>query len=316
MDGRSTLILATLALLGTALTGCIAPGLTQNSSDVEASALQVAPAADAAAQSWVPGAKLVAVFALEAAEAHDPMPADATPGNGRAPLWSFAYVAPDGTPRAFLAFADGLVLTENETYGAEQYASDATPLQPIAVDSDAALATAALDPTFGPALRGENVTLAQGVADMEGVTGWYFAAVSDAGSAIAVVDAVTGDLLWAHPFDLGSMDFGAYAQQGFAYAPAPQPLRIEKEGTLARGDREEIPFMVDGFGDVARITLAYEKETATDGLQWRLVKLDGEDEEVVETDATGIRPTTTREERTWEVDLDGPGEYRLDLHYR
>lgn len=316
MDGRSYLILATLALLGTAFTGCIAPGLTQNSTDVEVPALKVRPGADAAAASWQPGAKLVAIFALESSEENEPFPIDATPGNGLAPVWSFAYVAPSGTPRAFLAFADGTVRSENETYGAEQYSAQAEALGNLTVDSDAALMTAAKDETFAPALHGDNVTLAQGAARMEGITGWYFAAMSEAGAAIAVVDATTGQLVWAKTFSLGDMDFGAYAQQGFAYAPAAQPTHVEQEGKVSGNGKVEVPFTVEGFGDAARLTLAYQKEMGTDGLQWRIVKLDGEDEDVIEQDATGIRPATMSEERTWDVTLDGPGEYRLDLYYR
>lgn len=320
MDGRSYLILATLSLLGAAFTGCIAPGLTQNAVDVEVSALEARPGADAAAQSWAPGAKLLAVFALESAEAHEPIPADATPGNGLAPLWNFAYMSPDGATRAFLAFADGTVRTENETYGAEQYAAQASPIADVKVDSTDALEAALLDDVFGPALRGENVTLAQGVADMDGVTGWYFAAVSDAGGAIAVVDAVTGDLLWTMPFEMPAMDFGLYANEGFAYAPAAEPFRLEQEGALDADEPVvEVPFTVDGFADQARVSLAIQKGVATDGLHWRLVKLtEGEDEEETEiqSESFGYHPLRHSEERTWDVPLDGPGEYRLDLVYR
>ena len=313
MDGRSTLILATLALLGTALTGCIAPGLTQNSTDVEVSALKVRDAADASAQSWAPGAKLVAVFALESSEAHEPFPADLTPGNGLAPVWNFAYVSPEGAPRAFMAFADGTVASQNETYGAEQYADQSTPLQAFAIDSDVALETAALDETFGAALRGENATLAQGVADVEGATAWYFAVMGEAGGAIAVVDAVDGTLLWAQPFHMPEMDLGAYAGNGFAYAPTREPVHIEEKGTLSN-KKLEVPFTLDGFGDEARIQLAIEKELPTDGLRWSLVKLDGDEEHEIDAGRLGMRPSGS-EKGAWDVALDGPGEYRLDLAY-
>lgn len=319
MDGRSYPILATLALLGTALTGCIAPGLTQNSAETEVSALKALPGADAAAQSWAPGAKLLAVFALESAEDNEPIPADATPGNGLAPLWNFAYRSPDGATRAFLAFADGTVRTENETYGAEQYADQASTLDDLKVDSDVALETAALDETFGAALRGEGLTLAEGVADMDGVTGWYFAAISDDSAAIAVVDAVTGELLWSMPFEMPKMDFGMYAQRGFAYAPTHEPVHVEQEGKLDKSQpKVEVPFTLDGFGDEARITLGITKDLATDGVHWRLVKLgeDGEEEMEIESTSFGYYPTSHVEERTWDVELDGPGDYRLDLLYR
>lgn len=315
MDGRSTLILTTLALLGTALTGCIAPGLTQNSTDVEVPALAVRPAADAAAASWSPGAKLVGVFALESAEAHEPFPADLVPGNGLAPVWNFAYVSPEGAPRAFMAFADGTVRSENETYGAEQYAGQAEPLHDLDVDSDVALETAALDATFGEALRGENVTLAQGVAHMEGTMGWYFAAMSEAGGAIAVVDATSGELLWTQPFDMPSMDLGMYAAEGFAYRPVEEPTHVEATGRLDGGQPSfEVPFHVDGFGDEARLTIAIVPERTTDTLRWTLVKVDGEEEDAIDSGGFGLTPFSP-EERTWDLELDGPGAYRLDLEY-
>lgn len=317
MDGRSYLILATLPLLGAAFTGCIAPGLTQNTVDVEVSALEARPGADAAAQSWAPGAKLLAVFALESAEAHDPIPADATPANGRAPLWNFAYLSPEGVTRAFLVFADGTVRTENETYGAEQYADAAAPIGDVKVDSTDALETAALDDVFGPALRGENVTLAEGVADMDGTVGWYFAAVGDAGGAIAVVDALNGELLWTMPFEMPAMDFGLYANEGFAYAPTAEPFHAEVEGTLTTSaPKLEVPFTVEGFGDMARIDLAIEKEAITDGVRWVLYKVDGEDEEELDRGSFGYDPLGRSEHRTWDVELDGPGAYRLDVVYR
>lgn len=309
MDGRSVVALATLALLTPALAGCIdAPGALWDD-DGEATALQHRDAADAAASSWAPGAVLVSIFSLESANDNDPIPVDPTPGNGESPVWFYAYRSPEGEPRAFRVLADGTVLSENETYGAEAYSDQGTALGELALDSDDAIQVAAADATFAPVLAGEGLTVAEGVARWEGRDGWYFAAMSSAGSALAVVDAATGELVSVDEFDLDfGMDYGDFAQNGFAYGSG-EPLHLEANGKLSRAQAEvEHPFEFTGLpGSMATLDLSIVKELGTESVSWRIVD---EEDEVVERGRLSGPPAGKSAEGAWDFEL-APGDYTL-----
>lgn len=317
MDGRSSVVFAAFALLTTALAGCIDNPLTAASADGEVPALEHRGLADNAASSWAPGAQLVSIFSLESAFDNEPIPADPTPGNGEAPIWYYAYVSPAGDARAFRVLADGQVFIENESYGAEAYSGHATPLGDLAVDSDDGLQAAAKDKVFAEALSGDGLTVAEGVAHWDGMTGWYFAAISDKASALAVVDAGSGTLLWVTPFDMDfDMDFGGFANNGFAYRPDAEPLDVTSEGRLDRGTAEaEIPFTYEGLTDQAFLEIVAMSEVLTDRLSWTLLDSEGEK---VDGGSVGMRSFGGSQAQRWtgELELDGPGAYTLLLTYK
>lgn len=313
MDGKSALAFATLAILTTAAAGCIeAPGFLAES-DGEVTGLHHRATVDEAAASWSPGAELVSIFALELAEAEEPFPADPTPGNAEAPMWMYAYVSPQGDSRAFRVLADGRIFTVNDTMGAEEYASSSEPIIAIALDSDDALAVARTNASFQAALDGENATLAEGVAHMEGREGWYFTAISDAGTLVAIVDANTGELISVTPFDFGwDFDWDWGGLEANDYQPT-EPVHVEEAGSLDMDTRRaEFPFDVTGMGGAAELAILVEKSLPNDGLTWRIV--DVREEETVESGSTSRFSPSSSDVVGAEFDLP-PGEYLLVLAY-
>lgn len=311
MDGR--LLVATLALLTTALAGCLdAPGATAD--DGEVTALENLAVASAVAEEWNAGAELVSIFAVELAESDDPIPADPEVGNGEAPVWIFAYRTDAGDARAFLVLADGVVVEHEETYGAEAYEDYATPIKGIVIDSDAGLAVAATSTPFADALLGANLTLAEGVAHWDGRTAWYYAAMSATGAAVATVDAETGELLLVK--EMGAMpDLSNLARTGAAYRP-PGPVHLEETGKLdAQAPKAKFPFEYSGADGEGTLTLSVKKSLATDSIAWEI--RDAEDERVASGSlGRAIPGMGSAESREFSFDLESPGEHTLILMFR
>lgn len=276
MNGRTTAALAALTMMIAGLAGCLSPSELLNSNEVktEISALENRDLAENAAKAWDPNAKTLGVFSVELSDASDQtFPMDAAPGNGKAPAWIYAFADGKGeSSRAFRVTADGRVVSENDSYDPSSMADqELTPLTNWKIDSTTALDAAAQDSNFSTALRGANVTLAEGVAEMEGVTAWYFAAISKAGSSIAIVDAATGSLIAVHPF---SMDVKMPTVGSSAFSRA-QPVHVEGEGTLdSAKPKMEFPFEATP-GDL-HLKLSTSRNIPGDGLTWTILDPEGE----------------------------------------
>lgn len=308
MDRRLLIPTLTLALVSTALAGCIDLPAAE-STRTEVGALEVIDVADGAALAWAPDAQLVSIFGLEILHDADPLPVDENPGNGLAPAWIFAYAAGDGLSAAFRVLADGTVVKENDTMGAEAYDDLAEPLGPLNFDSPDALKIAAVDASFAKALSGVPVTLAEGVAAWDGRTAWWFAAMSPEGSAYAAVDAATGELLDAKTFQMPQAD----ALRSASYRPSV-PVRIEDDGTLTRQEpTAEIPFVLEGLDGEGRLDIAIQRTLGADGLSWEILDEDGD---TVASGYIGRMLASNSEKRSFSIELDDPGAYTLVLELR
>lgn len=316
MNGRTTAALAALLAITTAFVGCLAPDeLLSASERTEITAMESRDLADSAAQAWKPGASLGGVFTLELSEVETgdmAFPLDPDVGNGRSPVWIYAYRSADGAEaRAFRVWADGRVAADNSTaYDASQ-ASQLGAIANWQVDSDRAVAAVANDEVFKAALEGANLTLAMGVAQMDGITGWYLAALSEGGAAIAIVDASTGKVVSIKPF---SMDFTPPAVAKPAFAQA-MPTHVEGEGKLGPGDEPiEFPFTYGGVGDAVLEINA--QHGPTDGLRWEI--LDAEGETVDAGGVGGFRSLMMggSSSDAFEPEIDQAGAYTLVFSYR
>lgn len=312
MNGRKAFVLAaSLATLMT-LAGCLAPSelLGAESAKTEITALENKDLADSAAKAWNPQAQIVGVFGLELSQAAptDEWPLDPEAGNGKSPAWVYVYLGEAGA-RAFRVTADGRVTAENDTYDAAEAAQTAKPLGEWTIDSDRAVEVAAANEVFGAALHGGNATLAMGVASMEGITGWYLAAISEGGSAFAIVNAATGELVTAETF---SMDFAPPAMGKEVFVEA-MPTHVEGAGTLdSDKPKAEFPF-THGGADELLLQLEAEGRLPSDGLSWKILDAEGE---VVEGGSAGRSWTGESYRPHWTIELPEAGDYVFVVYYR
>lgn len=304
--------LAAFTMIIGGLAGCLSPSELLNSNEVKAeiSAFENRDLAENAAKAWDPAAQTLGVFSVELSDANDhEFPMDATPGNGKAPAWIYAFANGKGdASRAFRVTADGRVNAENDSYDPATMAGEKlTPLSNWKIDSTAALDAAAKDSNFSTALRGANVTLAEGVAEMEGVTAWYFAAMSKAGSSIAIVDAASGVLIAVHPF---SMDIKMPTVGAQAFSRA-QPLHVEGAGELS-GDKSKVEFPFEATPGDLILRISASRQLPTDGLSWTI--LDEAGEKVKSGRVGGFSPQSTSMAKST-IPLETAGTHTLALAY-
>jgi hypothetical protein len=312
MNGRKTAVLAaSLASLMT-LAGCLAPSelLGADSEKTEITALENKDLADGAAKAWDPEAQLGGVFGLELSDATaaDQWPLDPDAGNGKSPAWVYVYLGEAGKAvRGFRVTADGRVSAENDTFDVQSAAEQAKPLGEWTVDSDRAVEIAGGNEVFGKALGGGNATVALGVANMEGITGWYLAAISDAGSAFAIVNAATGELVTAETFN---MDFKPPTMGEDVFVEA-MPTHAEGAGSLdAEKPKAEFPF-THGGADQILLQIYADSRLPTEGLSWKIVDAQGE---TVESGGAG-RGWSGSSRSHWTIDMPDAGDYTLVLVY-
>jgi hypothetical protein len=315
MNGRKAAVLA--ASLATLMTfaGCLAPSelLKPDSSKTEITALESKDLADGAAKAWDPQAKIVGVFGLELSDATaaDQWPTDPSVGNGKSPAWVYVYAGEAGkSVRAFRVSADGRVAAENDSYDAQSAAEQAKPLGEWTIDSDRAVEVAKGNEVFAQAIGGENGTVAMGVAHMEGITGWYLAAMSGAGSAFAIVNAATGDLVTAETFNANFMP-PAMGKEVFDEA---RPTHAEGQGTVdSSKEKAEFPFTHGGSKEVV-LKLDAQGRLPTDDLAWKIVDAAGDS---VKTGYVSGQSGVDGPGRShWVIEMPDAGDYTLVLAYR
>jgi hypothetical protein len=324
MNGRSltaAAVLTTLAMLA----GCLAPNdfLNASSTKLEITAMEDRDLADNAAQAWSPGAVLVSVFSIELADAghNSSWPADPHVGNGKAPAWVYAYQAADGNgTKAFRVTANGRVTTDNESddMGMGDMGSMGDAVSSIAqgwkIDSDKALASALKNESFSGALKGGNLTLAEGVAAMDNATAYYFAAVGMHGMAIATVDASNGHLLSVKSFDMPAFDMGGMGDMG-SFSTWGEPVNEKGKGTVSEAKpKMEFPFHV-ASPQGAKFSISYDPSLPTDGLRWSLVGPDGKALKAQGGNGSGDPTMMRGEPGSVTYQLPASGAYKVVVQY-
>ncbi|HET6405610.1 MAG TPA: hypothetical protein VFH78_13285 [Candidatus Thermoplasmatota archaeon] len=337
MDGKSHVFLV-LALAATSLAGCIEAASFLNTSDVEVSAFENRKAADKAAREWHPEAQLVSVLAFELTQSQEEsIAADPEVGNGLAPAWWYVYCAtsessasaseegaarsPGRTEakamampqiRAFKVAADGTVTSEDEAAAfAAGYAHDMVgDLSNWKVDSVDALAAAKANETFRKVAEGFNASLVEGVASHEGITAWFFAAMSADGFVVATVDAVNGVLLEVSAIDLQmtvpTFEWGARDPLTWT----AEPIVLRGEGQADSGTPPlSLPFVTSSAMH-GTLTLSFHNELPSDGIRWAILDADGE-----KLQEGGVGSWNGGDDYTFEVELKKAGDYVFELSY-
>lgn len=313
MDGRSTTLIAMLALASSALAGCIdAPGFLN--ADAEATALEHDDAAAAAAAEWHADAKLASIMTIETTESMDErIPNDPDVGNGRALVWWYGYYVETDAGKDFRVFrvtADGSVAAEEGTEmlaGISDHDEDVEHLPAVRTDSDAAIATAKTNESFRAAAQGFNATVLQGIGIVEGVAAWWIVATSADGLIVATIDDATGTLVSVTPlyagFEIPDWTMDSASSLG---APSVEPIHLEGAGVLG-GDRiDEYPFRLD-VPMAGVLNLTAQATLPVDGVRWAIVDAMGE-----EVDAGAVRGFGGGA-REIDVELHLPGDYTLVL---
>lgn len=315
MNGKSLAALgAVLTMLAAGLTGCLSGDfLGASSTKSEVSAMENKDLADNAAKAWSPDAKLSGVFGLELLNstpegAASDWPTDPHLGNGKAPAWTYVYSAANAT-RAFRVTADGRVRTENDTRMATDV-GDAKPLGDWIIDTPIALKAATANGTFSDAMKGKDLTLAQGVAMMDGITGIYFAAMSEGGMAFATVDAANGKLLSAKSFAMDKMRFPRYAGTGGGMWG--RPLHEEGSGTVDAAKPTKEFFFNAQSGTEATFEITVNKQVPTDGYSWSIVDANGEK---VKSSSTSNGFRSMQDKSRTNVTLPDAGAYKVIVSY-
>lgn len=338
MARRSHVAFLVLAFAATSMAGCIENLTALASSDAEVSAMENRGAADAAAADWNENAELIGVMAFELTESSEEriMP-DPEVGNGLAPAWWYVYCATSwseakaeakgadgaattsekemsGVPmvRAFKVTADGTVTSEDDA-AAMAAGFDHEMAQTIeawSVDSNDALASAKGDESFQKVAEGFNASVVEGVASHDGMTAWWFAAMSADGFVVATVDALTGELLEVESIDMNmeipSFEWGARDPEMWT----AQPVHLEAEGVAEpEGEPLQLPFSTSGpvFGP---LEIVFDQMFPTDGLHWAILDSEGE---LVAVDH--VRSWSGGSAYSADVELEDAGDYTFTLYY-
>lgn len=312
MNGRFVAALG-LMMAAAGFSGCLEAMQFLGNEDGEVTAKENRDLADSAARAWSPDAELMAVFAFENPNMTDEFPSDPTPGNGRAPVWLYAYSAQNGTEnRAFQVSAGGQVRILNDSMmGAPDVGE---PITAWEIDSDQAVETARANATFESVAGQEGAVVMEALGAEEGTTVWAIMAGTAGGQAIAVVSALDGTLIFAEAFQ---MDFDLppmpiWGMEG-ASMRAPQVV-IEDANSVSAdilsGERVEYAFNVT-HADVATLHLMYEPTLPTDGIRWSVVDASGEIiEDGYEWSYNGMSGMAMSE-----FALETPGPYVLVVEY-
>lgn len=310
MKGR---LLSAIAVVLTLLAaGCIAAPKISSDDKSEVAAMANRDVAENAALAWSPDAKLVGAGAGELPTAREPLPADPSPGNGKAVAWTFLYAAGNAS-RAFMVAADGTLMSGNASDAKETRATkDMGPLGEWKIDSSKAMDAALTNETFSHCAKLPNATFAEivgreGGADAPAV--WYIVVFSTEGAAVAQVDAVSGELLTVQEIGMGfpMPDMGAYNVR----AAPQQPVKVADRGALDEGKPTKtlnFTLPADGMGGMLRLRVS--KPFLMDGLSWILQDASGE--KVASGELSSPQPD---ERRAWKIDPLDAGAYTLTLAY-
>lgn len=250
------------------------------------------------------------VFAFENPNMTELFPSDTTPGNGRAPVWLYAYAANNGTEhRAFQVSADGQVATLNETMSDAPDVGES--IGAWAIDSDAAVATARANATFEAVASSEGAAFMEALGSEDGTTVWAIMAGSASRQAIALINAVDGSLIFvesfAMEFNMPAMPvWGAPGANGWT---GPQ-VEIHETGSVDATTRTvEYPFTVE-YADVATLRLSYDKTLPLEAIGWHILDSTGE-----EIDGAIVRDGSMGGSTTAELTIEAPGDYTLVIMY-
>lgn len=308
MNGR--MLAAVGLMMAVAGSGCIdAIGFLSSDDDTEVTAMANRDLADSAAQAWSPDAELMAVFAFENNNATPEFPSDPNPGNGRAPLWLYAYTGMNGTEhRAIQVSADGQVRTMNESMDMSQAPDMGDAIDTWSIDSDAAVATARANETFESVASLEDAVLMEALGSQEGMTVWAVMAGTMEGQALAVIDAASGALIMAQAF---TMDFDLPPVPMWGGAGMGQSqVMIEESGSLDDSTSTmEYPFEV-GRPDAAHIEISFQGMLPTDGMSWAVLDEAGEFVE-----GGGVQGFFGGGSTVYDFAIESPGAYTLVLEY-
>lgn len=308
MNGRFVAALGlVLAIAG--VSGCIEAMSFLSSEDGEVTAMENRDLADSAAQAWSPDAKLMAVFAFENANVTDQFPSDPTPGNGRAPMWLYAYAGGEGGDehRAFQVSADGQVQVLNDSMmGAPQVGE---PIESWQVDSDRAVEIARANATFESVASQQGAVLMEALGAEEGMSVWAVMAGTPTGQAIAVIDAINGGLIIAQSFEM-DFDLPPMPMWGVQGSWSGPQVEMHEAGTVDGGE----PMMEYAFSlaraDTAHLELAYDKTLPVDAIDFHV--MDAAGDEV----ANGVvRTSELSGMATFDFTIDAPGDYTLVIGY-
>lgn len=315
MDAKSLVAFISVALMSSGLAGCIEAAGLLNTSDLEVTALDNKALADAAASEWNAKATLVSVMAFELSESDEAeIQPDPEVGNGLAPAWWYVYCAEGDIDevRAFKVAADGTVTSEDDAAAVAsgyEHHDMAGSLADWKVDSDDALAAAKSELAFQVAAEGFNATVVEGVANYEGKTSWWFAAISAEGFVVATVDAVTGELVEVAPIDMDmtmpTFEWGARSPEQWV----AEPIVLEGEGEASAGSEPlELPFETTAPMH-GILMLDVSTTLPTEGLYWAIVDEEGEEVE------HGYAGSWRGHEEEMELEIDEPGDYTFVLYH-
>jgi hypothetical protein len=312
MNGRLVAVIG-LMLAMTGFAGCIEAISFLSTGDDEITAGENRDLADNAAAAWNPDAKLMGVFALENANTTDMFPSDPDVGNGKAVLWFYGYAAKNGTEaRAFQVSAAGEVQAMNESLG-EVPTDVGEPIGAWEIDSDRAVEIARGNASFNSFAAAENTSMMEALGAEDGMTVWAIMAGSETGQAIAIIDALTGDIIMVEVFKL---DFDMPAIPGYGDMGMGMPydgpqVDIEDAQTLDMGTPSyEYPFTLER-GDSASLMVDYETMLPTDGLSFLVT--DAEENVVAEGRITGFMGSSGSEFA--EFAIEEAGDYVLTFVY-
>lgn len=308
MNGRFVAALGlVLAIAG--VSGCIEAMSFLSSEDGEVTAMENRDLADSAAQAWSPDAKLMAVFAFENANVTDQFPSDPTPGNGRAPMWLYAYAGGESGDehRAFQVAADGQVQVLNDSMmGAPKVGE---PVDSWQIDSDRAVEIARANASFETIASQEGAVLMEALGAEEGMSVWAVMAGTPTGQAFALVDAVNGGLILAEVFEM-DFDLPPMPMWGAQGSWSGPQLEMHEEGSVdASAPMMEYPFTL-GRADTAHLELAYEKMLPLDAIDFHVLDKDGE-----EVAGGMVRTSDMSGNQAFDFTIDAPGEYTLVVGY-
>lgn len=310
MTGRFWTLLVVLVASSTGLAGCIEAFDSMSSDGAGITAREDRDLADNAAAAWHPEAFLVGVLTIETQDMRAQVPVDESVGDGRAPFWYYAYASPgsDDT-RVFRVTQDGQVTSEDKLppmlRGLE---FSPVAIQGWELDSDAAVGAAAKAEALTSVFSGTNLSVFESLGSIPDMgTRWIVGAMSDAGYALATVNARTGEVEVQDVEQLRKdMPLDAAA-----FAPLTPPVEIHDEGTLG-GEVTTKTYEFDvaeGMDGVLHLWVEMSDVYLHESFAWRLLGPDGE--AVVE-----YRMGSTRDEgETFDLEFEETGTYTLELRH-